>query len=53
MEGTGYNIFYRYVFNDWFSKVEYKDVLEYVRHTGCDYSFNELDLRELGLPLHS
>lgn len=50
LEGTGYNVFYRYVFNDWFSKVEYRDVLEYVRETGCHYSFNELDLRELGLP---
>jgi hypothetical protein len=53
LANTGYNVFYRYVFNDWFSKMEYKDVLEYIRETGCHYSFKELDLGDLGLPVSS
>ena len=50
LAGTGYNVFYRYVFNDWFAKAEYKDVLDYVHETGCHYSFNELELGDLDLP---
>jgi len=41
---------YVYILNDWFSKKEYKDVLEYVKSVGCFYFFNELPLDFLGLP---
>ena len=33
---------YTYIFNDWFKKPEYKDMLEYIRSIdGCDYKFEE------------
>lgn len=33
---------YTYVFNDWFKKDEYKDMLEYIKSVpGCDYFFME------------
>lgn len=40
---------YIYVLNDWFSKKEYKDVLNYVESVGCQRHFNVLPLRVLGL----
>ena len=41
-----------YVLNDWFKKVEYKDVLNYIKSIdGCSYYFNELPLEKLGLPI--
>lgn len=41
---------YTYVLCDWFSKKEYKDVLEFIKLVGCYYFFNELPLDFLGLP---
>lgn len=33
---------YTYIFNDWFKKSEYKDMLEYIKSIeGCDYIFME------------
>lgn len=33
---------YTYIFNDWFKKPEYKDMLEYIKSIeGCDYIFME------------
>lgn len=33
---------YTYIFNDWFKKPEYKDMLDYIRSIdGCDYMFEE------------
>ena len=33
---------YTYIFNDWFKRPEYKDMLDYIRSTdGCDYMFEE------------
>ena len=35
-------ITYTYIFNDWFKKPEYKDMLEYIRSVPqCDYCFEE------------
>lgn len=35
-------VFYTYIFNDWFKKPEYKDMLEYIKSVdGCDYLFEE------------
>lgn len=41
---------YVYVLSDWFTKKEYKDVLQYIKDVGCYYFFNELPLSFLGLP---
>jgi hypothetical protein len=36
------NVKYIYIFNDWFKKPEYKDMLEYIKSVeGCDYLFEE------------
>ena len=33
---------YTYIFNDWFKKPEYKDMLDYIKSVdGCDYIFME------------
>lgn len=42
---------YIYILNDWFKKPEYKDVLDYIHSVGCDYYFNYLPLKRLGLPV--
>ena len=35
-------VFYTYIFNDWFKKPEYTDMLEYIKSVdGCDYLFEE------------
>lgn len=41
---------YIYILNDWFKKPEYRDVLEYVREIGCDYYFDYIPIKRLGLP---
>lgn len=41
---------YVYILNDWFKKAEYRDVLQYVKSSGCHYFFYELPLKFLGLP---
>jgi hypothetical protein len=36
------NVTYTYIFNEWFKKPEYKDMLEYIKSVdGCDYFFWE------------
>jgi hypothetical protein len=42
---------YIYILNDWFTKPEYKDVLDYIISVGCYYYFNYLPLQKLGLPV--
>lgn len=42
---------YIYILNDWFRKPEYKDALDYIQSVGCDYQFNYIPLKRLGLPL--
>lgn len=35
-------VYYTYIFNDWFKKPEYLDMLEYIKSIkGCDYIFEE------------
>ncbi|HOZ35491.1 MAG TPA: hypothetical protein PLK55_00710 [archaeon] len=41
---------YTYLLNDWFKKLEYKDVLDYIKSVNCYYFFNEIPLEFLGLP---
>lgn len=43
------NIKFCYIFNDWFKKDEYKDMLEYIKLMNCDYFFNEIPLEYLGI----
>lgn len=34
------NVYYIYIFNDWFKKSEYKDMLDYINSVdGCSYMF--------------
>lgn len=43
------NIKYCYIFSDWFKKDEYKDMLEYIHQSNCEYFFGEIPLNYLGL----
>ena len=45
----GLKVEYRYLLSDWFRQDKYRDVLEYIRETGCDYCFLPIDLGKLGL----
>jgi hypothetical protein len=41
-----------YILSDWFKKLEYKDVLDYIISIdGCSYYFNYLPLQKIGLPM--
>ena len=42
---------YIYVLDNWFKKPGYKDTLDYVISSGCQYYFNYLPLQKLGLPV--
>ena len=42
---------YIYLFNDWFLKDEYRDMLNYIISVGCSYHFNYIPLEKLGLPV--
>ena len=43
----GIKVEYWYVFNDWFKQDRYKDVLEYIVDSGCNYFFNNIPLSYL------
>ena len=45
----GYKIEFIYIFNDWFKRPQYKDVLQYIHNKNCHYFFNEIPLYILGL----
>jgi len=42
---------YIYILSDWFKKLEYKDVLDYIISVGYHYYFEYLPLQKLGLPV--
>lgn len=44
---------YIYILCDWFKQAKYTDSLNYIKSVGCDYFFNEIPLRRLGLPFES
>lgn len=48
--GTGYNVEYLYVCNDWFDQCCYSDVHDYIHSVGCYIFFNEIPLDFLELP---
>ncbi len=40
-----------YILSDWFKQPKYKDVLDYIISVGCQYYFNYLPLKKLGMPV--
>lgn len=44
-----FDVEFVYIFNDWFSQSKYRDTLEYIKHMGCYYFYNEIPLDFLGL----
>lgn len=42
---------YLYLLSDWFKKAQYKDVLNYIISVGCQYYFEYIPLKKLGLPV--
>lgn len=42
---------YVYLLNKWFTKPEYKDVLDYIQSVRCQYYFEYIPLQKLGLPV--
>lgn len=51
MSAVNIDVEYIYILSDWFRKPEYKDVRDYVISVGCQYYFNYLPLKKLGLPV--
>ena len=51
LASLNFEVEYIYILNDWFKKPEYKDVLAYIHSVGCDYYFNHIPLKRLGLPI--
>lgn len=47
--GTGIEIKFIYLLNDWFTKPSYADVLEYIVESGASYHFLSVPLEELEL----
>lgn len=48
-----YDVKLIYIFNDWFKRKEYKDMLDYIESVGCAYFFNKIPLNILALPTNS
>lgn len=42
---------YVYLLSDWFRKPQYKDVLDYIISVRCQYYFEYIPLKKLGLPV--
>ncbi len=42
---------YIYLLDEWFKAPKYKDVLDYIHSVGCDYYFEYIPLKRLGLPV--
>lgn len=42
---------YIYLLNDWFRQPKYKDVLDYIISVNCQYNFEYIPLKQLGLPV--
>ena len=45
------NVEYIYILSDWFRKPAYKDTLDYVISVGCQFYFEYLPLKQIGLPV--
>jgi len=51
MSAINIDVEYIYILSDWFRKPFYKDTLDYVISVGCQYYFEYLPLKKLGLPV--
>jgi|SRR3989338_2544625 len=51
MSALNIDVEYIYILSDWFKKPEYKDVLDYIISVGCQYYFEYLPFKKLGLPV--
>lgn len=45
----GLRVEFHFLLSDWFKAPSYRDVLEYIEETGCNYFFHEIPLDKLGL----
>lgn len=50
VHSLGWKVEYVYVLSDWFKADCYKDTLDYILSVNCNYVFNEIPLKWLGLP---
>lgn len=48
--GSGLKVEYVYILSDWFKKKEYEDTRKYIKSVGCEFFFEELPFKFLGLP---
>lgn len=51
MSQLNIDVEYIYILNDWFKQPKYKDVLDYIISVRCQYYFNYVPLKKLGLPV--
>ena len=51
MSTLNIDVEYIYILSDWFKQKAYKDTLDYILSVGCQYYFEYLPLKKLGLPI--
>ena len=51
MAPANIDVEYIYLLDDWFRNEKYRDVLNYIQSVGCDYYFEYIPLKRLGLPV--
>ena len=51
MSTINVDVEYIYILSEWFKNPSYKDVLDYIISVGCQYYFEYLPLKKLGLPV--
>ena len=51
MAPANIDVEYIYLLDDWFKNPKYKDTLDYIHSVGCDYYFEYIPLKRLGLPV--
>lgn len=51
MSSVNIEVKYIYLLSQWFSKPEYRDVLDYIISVDCSYYFEYIPMQHLGLPI--
>lgn len=51
MSVANIDVEYIYLLDNWFKNPKYKDVLDYIHSVDCDYYFEYIPLKRLGLPV--
>lgn len=51
MSAINIDVEYIYILSEWFKSPNYKDTLDYIISVGCQYYFEYLPLKKLGLPV--